>query len=85
MEKAATINMRSIIIATALLLMLFAVQGAIHGVYIHVIKFNPATAKCDALHGDVSASSMEPRQKCINEMFEAMAESNDLLWFLDTH
>ena len=64
------------------LIVAFIVQGALHKAYVHIAKFNPAAARCDALQNDLSLLSIEPRGKCIEEMFAAMDEGNDFLWFL---
>lgn len=63
-------------------LCLFVVQGVIHKGYVHLARFDPASERCNAMHGDLATASMGPRGKCIDEMLAAMAEGNDFLWFL---
>ena len=68
-----------------LVLLVFVGQVAIHKMYIHRVKFDPAADRCNAMNGDLSPSTLGPRGRCIDEMFAAMDEGNDMFWFLHLH
>ena len=64
------------------LIVVFMMQAAIHKGYVNYTRFNPAADRCDKMHGDLAASTIVPRGRCLDEMLAAMDEGNDFFWFL---